>query len=108
MRTKSLEELRAGMAPEDLTASKARAQELMSEMVLAELRRHTGMTQAQLAEQLGIRQPSLSKLEGQADMQISTLRRLVEALGGELELAVRLPTGSVRLTQFEEPANSKA
>ena len=29
-----------------------------------------------------------------------TLRKVVQALGGELELLVRLPTGVVRLTQF--------
>jgi hypothetical protein len=33
-------------------------------------------------------------------MQISTLRRVIEALGGELEMIARLPSGDVRLSQF--------
>ena len=44
------------------------------------------MTQDELAASLGVKQPTLSRLEGQDDMQISTLRRVIEALGGELEI----------------------
>ena len=62
----------------------------MAEMLLAEIRKAVGMTQEELASALGIRQPSLSKLEGQDDMQISTLRRLIEALGGTLEIIAHL------------------
>ena len=38
------------------------------------------------------------------DIQISTLRRLIEALGGELELIAHLPMGDVRITQFMDRA----
>jgi len=34
-------------------------------------------------------------------MQIGTLRRIIEALGGELELIAHLPGGDVRLSQFQ-------
>ena len=37
------------------------------------------------------------------DMQISTLRRIVEALGGELEIIAHLPAGRIALSQFMEP-----
>jgi len=43
-------------------------------------------------EVLKIRQPSVSKIERQADMYLSTLRNYVEAIGGELELVVHLPS----------------
>jgi len=76
--------------------------ELMAEMLLAEIRKHEGLTQEQLAAALGIKQPSLSKLENQDDMQISTLRRLVEALGGRLEIIAHLPRGDIRIGQFKE------
>lgn len=79
----------------------ARSRELLAELLLGEVRKLAGMSQRELASALGIKQPSLSKLEGQGDMQISTLRRIVEALGGEVEILARFPTGSVRLTQFE-------
>jgi predicted XRE-type DNA-binding protein len=60
------------------------------------------MTQMEVAKALGIQQPQVSRLETESDMQISTLSRLVRALGGELEVFVSLPKlGRVRLTQFE-------
>lgn len=97
---KKFSELQAGMDPARLDRSKARSKEMMTEMLLAEIRRQTGLTQEELAESLGIKQPSLSKLESQSDMQISTLQRLIEALGGNLELVAHLPGGDVRITQF--------
>ena len=40
---------------------------------------------------LNIKQPSVSKIEKQADMYLSTLRSYVQAIGGALELVVTLP-----------------
>lgn len=88
------------MSPERRAESDVRMRELQAEMVLAELRKYSGMTQQQMAEILGISQPSLSKMESQDDMQISTLSRLVRSLGGQLELIAHLPKGDIRLTQF--------
>lgn len=45
-------------------------------------------------------QPSWAKLEGQSDMLISTLHKVMHAMGGQLELTVRFPQGRVRLKQF--------
>jgi transcriptional regulator with XRE-family HTH domain len=59
---------------------------------LRQLRKAAGKAQADIAAALKIRQPSVSKIERQADMYISTLRNYVEAIGGELELVVRLPS----------------
>jgi transcriptional regulator with XRE-family HTH domain len=53
---------------------------------LHELRRARKMTQVALSEQLHMVQPSVSRLERQADMYVNTLRRYVEALGGRLEI----------------------
>lgn len=86
------------------TWAKARAKEMMAEMLLAEIRKNVGLTQEDLAAQLGIKQPTLSKLEAQDDMQISTLQRLIRALGGELELIAHLPGGDIRIRQFASPA----
>jgi transcriptional regulator with XRE-family HTH domain len=80
-----------------------RAQELLGELLLSELRHVAGKSQRQLAEALGIKQPSLSKLEKQSDMQISTLRKIVKALGGELEVLARFPKGTVKIDQFDPP-----
>jgi predicted transcriptional regulator len=94
--------LRDKMTPEQLALADVRYKEMMAEMLLAEIRKHVGLTQEELAANLGIRQPSLSKLEGQDDMQVSTLRRLIEALGGQLEIIAHLPRGDIRISQFKE------
>jgi hypothetical protein len=49
------------------------------------------MTQVALAKQLNMVQPSVSRLERQADLYVSTLRRYVEALGGRLEIHAVFP-----------------
>jgi len=100
---RSFKELETKMSPARRARVEAMARDQMAEMLLAEIRRQAGLTQTDLAQMLGIQQPSLSKLEAQEDMQISTLRRIIGALGGELELIAKLPGGTVRLTQFDDP-----
>jgi transcriptional regulator with XRE-family HTH domain len=78
-----------------------RAQELLGELLLSEVRQLAGKSQQEVADTLGMKQPSLSKLEKQADMQISTLRKIVKALGGELEVLARFPKGTVKIDQFD-------
>jgi len=92
--------LEAQMAPERLARAEMKAKEILADMLLAEIRKQMGLTQEQLAKALNIKQPTLSKIESQGDMQIGTLRRIIEALGGELELIAHLPGGDVRLSQF--------
>ena len=77
-----------------------RTRELLADLLLSEIRRLAGKSQRELAATLGIRQPSLSKLEKQSDIQVSTLRKIVKALGGELEIVARFPKQAVRLKQF--------
>ena len=64
---------------------------LERDLSLAELRRARLMTQDQLAADLHINQASVAKLERRTDMYLSTLRRFVEAMGGELEIVARFP-----------------
>ena len=99
---RSFRQLEQKMPPESLARAKARAKEIMAEMLLAEIRKSVGLTQEDLAAQLGIKQPTLSKLEAQDDMQVSTLSRLIQALGGELELIAHLPGGDIRIRQFAQ------
>ncbi|MGA2031274.1 MAG: XRE family transcriptional regulator [Thermoguttaceae bacterium] len=101
---RNFRELEARMPPESLSRAKARAKEMMAEMLLAEVRKAGGLTQQELATSLGIKQPTLSRLESQNDMQISTLRCLIQALGGQLEIIAHMPGGDIRLTQFEDAA----
>ena len=52
---------------------------------------------------MGIRQGSLSKIEHQDDLLVSTLRRYVEALGGALEIRARFQDRSVTLRRYGSP-----
>jgi transcriptional regulator with XRE-family HTH domain len=60
-----------------------------------QLRKAMQLTQAQVAEELGIGQAAVSKLERRPDKYLSTLRRFVEAMGGELEIHAKFESGDV-------------
>lgn len=102
MMARNFNELRNKMSPERRARVNSMTREMMVEMLLAEIRQEAGLTQNDLADVLGIKQPTLSKLESQDDMQISTLRRIIHALGGELELVAKMPRGTIRLGQFKD------
>jgi transcriptional regulator with XRE-family HTH domain len=59
--------------------------------VLAALRQHRHLSQEDIAAALNIRQAAVSKMERRADMRISTLRKAVAAMGGELKLTAEFP-----------------
>jgi len=88
----------------------ARYRELKDEVEsLRELRKAVGKAQAEIAATLKIKQPSISKIERQTDMYLSTLRSYVEAIGGELDLVVRLPPRRVmRLHRLGEVLSGSA
>ena len=75
---------------------------MLAEMPMHELRRARQLSQEQLADVLDIKQGSVSKLERRTDLYISTLRRYIEAMGGELTLQARFPEGSVTITQLDQ------
>jgi DNA-binding XRE family transcriptional regulator len=102
---KKFADLKARMSPDVRGRVEARTKDMIAEMLLTEVRQLVGLTQKELAKKLGIKQPTLSKLETQEDMYVSTLRRLVEALGGKLEIVVHLPSGDIRIQQFQGSAS---
>jgi ribosome-binding protein aMBF1 (putative translation factor) len=79
-----------------------RTKALLRDMLLSELRKATGYSQKKLATKLKMKQPSLSKLENARDMQVTTLQKIVRALGGQVEIVCKFPKGDVRLVQFGE------
>lgn len=93
---------------EDRDSGGPKDTELMQDVdSLRALRRIAGKGQADVAAALKIKQPSVSKIEKQTDMHISTLRNYVEAVGGELELTVRLPKRpAVRIHALGEVATA--
>ena len=94
---KKFADLKARMPAGRRARVEARSKKIIAELLLAEIRLMAGQTQKTVAQKLGITQPSLSKLEAQEDMYVGTLRRLVEALGGSLELIAHMPKGDIRI-----------
>jgi len=88
-------ELEATLPPEARARIDARFRETMSRLRLSDIREAVGHTQVELAAQLKLGQASVSKIESAADMYLSTLRRYIEALGGELVVSVKFPEGTV-------------
>jgi DNA-binding XRE family transcriptional regulator len=89
---RNLNQIIAELPPERQERIEARYQELKQEVEgLRELRQIAGKAQLDIAHALNIKQPSVSKIEKQTDMYLSTLRSYVEAIGGKLELVVKLP-----------------
>ena len=108
---KKFSDLVAQMPEERQARIAAKTRQLIDEMPLQELRRALDLTQRQVAASLGINQVAVSKMEGQTDMYVSTLRRFVEAMGGELRIVARFPEGNVEISQFKrepEPAGPAA
>jgi len=90
----TLKQLLAQRSPESQKRIAARAAEIRQEITLAKLREELHISQVQLAAALGISQPSVVKMEKvDNDPKLSTLKRYVAALGGELTLDVTLPDG---------------
>lgn len=77
------------------------------EMDLAQLREARELSQAALGEILHVEQPAVAKLEKRADMYVSTLRRFIEAMGGELEIVARFPDHDVSIRTFRGLAKRK-
>jgi hypothetical protein len=94
---KSVKEERLSPPAIARVARRARAQ--VEELTLQELRRGLSLTQVDVARTAAMTQSELSRVESRGDHLISTLRRYVEALGGELEVAAIFGGRRVKLTE---------
>ena len=99
---KKFADLRARMTPMSQARAEAKAQAMLAEMPLNELRQARGLSQKMLAEVLHVQQPSVAKIEKRTDMYLSTLRSHIEAMGGQLEIVARFPDGAVKITNFSD------
>ncbi len=91
----SLEDVLAALPEKRRKAIEARGAELLAKidkrMTLAEMRKGQKITQAALAEKLGIGQMQISRLEKRKDPRLSTIQRTVAAMGGTLTMVVKSP-----------------
>ncbi len=101
---RTLDQIISAMPPESQARVAQKSAEFHAEVEgLKALRLLAMRSQEQIAQGLGIKQPSVLKIERQTDLYLSTLRRFVEAAGGTLELRVQLPgMGVLTLTGMGE------
>jgi predicted transcriptional regulator len=90
------------MTPEAQAAAEAEAVRLGEHMDLAEVRRALKLSQDEIAQTLQIGQGSVAKIEKRTDMYVSTLRRFIPAMGGELEIVARSPDHAVAIRNFAD------
>ena len=75
---------------------------LREEMALHELRQAIGLSQEALAGQLDVLQPAIAKMERRTDIRISSLKKLIEAMGGSLEIRAHFPDGDVTIANYSD------
>jgi len=85
------------LSPERRARIQAEVEQELLEMNLQELRKAAGVTQADVAANTGMAQAEVSRTESREDHRLSTLRRYVKALGGELEVNAVVKGRRVRL-----------
>ena len=66
-------------------------------MSLRTLRESVGKTQSEVARDASMTQPQLSRVESRRDHLISTVRKYVEALGGDVDVIARIDGRSIVL-----------
>ena len=75
------------LSPAERKKVEDRAAEIIAEeMTLRDLRKARRLTQARLARKLGITQDSVSRLETRSDLLLSTLRKTLKAMGGDIRI----------------------
>jgi transcriptional regulator with XRE-family HTH domain len=91
---KTLDEMLAALTPEQQHQVDERVSQMRLEYQLYQLREQMQRTQRQQAQAMQIAQSSVAAMEARgAELKISTLKRYIEALGGELTLGVKMPGG---------------
>ena len=85
------------VSPDKLAKLDREIERELLEMDLRAVRETIGKTQTEIAEATAMSQGEVSRLEQRRDHLVSTLRRYVEALGGELEIVASFGDKRVRL-----------
>jgi transcriptional regulator with XRE-family HTH domain len=103
---KNLNDVLATLPPKRRAKVEQRAGELAT---LKDLRLAVAYTQQDLAASLGVGQDTISRIERRSDLLLSTLRRYIQAMGGELDLVARFPNRPpVLLDHIDQEPTAKA
>lgn len=94
MKMGNFKQLLAKQSPASQKRIAEKMEQLRVEISLSKLRDELEMSQKQVAEAMGVSQPTVAKIENaENDPRLSTLKRYVAAMGGELSLDITLPNG---------------
>jgi ribosome-binding protein aMBF1 (putative translation factor) len=99
---KNFLDLHNARSPEARARVEARVQRVLAELPIQELQQARHLSQEQLAKLLFMEADTLSKLEHDTDIYISTLRSYIEAMGGKLDIIANFPDGEVQIKQFTD------
>ncbi len=90
MKTKPVDDVfKKHLSEKEMAAAMAWAEKEARRLALRDLRKSLGITQKQLAESLKISQPVINAMESREDFQLKTLRRVIQAMGGKLDVIAR-------------------
>ena len=92
---RTLEQILETEKPVVKAQAEEQAKAMLLNIQLAKIRALAQKTQAEMAETLDVKQPTVAGIErvGQ-DLKLSTLKRYVEAAGGKVRLDIELPDGN--------------
>lgn len=90
-----------GIARESIAAEQEKTRERIEAYKLAQIRKLKDLTQASVAQSMGVSQKRISELErGElGSMRLDTLSRYVESLGGKLVASIEFPDRTVTLAR---------
>jgi hypothetical protein len=99
---KKFSELRKQVRADPERAARVQAYKasLLAELSLAEIRRARQVTQGEVAATLNTTQSAVSRLEHQADLYLSTLKKYIEAIGGRLQIMAEFPDATIPIDAF--------
>ncbi|MDT7525376.1 MULTISPECIES: helix-turn-helix transcriptional regulator [Idiomarinaceae] len=92
---RTLEQLIANEKPELIARASKKADAMLLTIRLSEIRKLVNKTQVDLANSMGIKQPTVAGMEKTgADIKLSSLKKYIEACGAHLKVDIELPDGS--------------
>ena len=88
---RTLDQILETEKPEVVADAKAKAEEILLSIHLGEIRSLMEKTQNDLAEAMGVKQPTIAGMEKAGrDLKLSSLKRYIEAGGGKVRLDIEL------------------
>lgn len=94
---KSFKELRKGIPQHIQDEACKKTEAMLYQLTLAEVRESRKITQNELAKRMKINQAAISKLENRSGISLTKLQKMIEAMGGELDIVVKFPDQEFRI-----------